>query len=129
MKRLPLIRMATLGFAALMLAATGCRRGSEEVTRKLGFEEFVPVYNRYMKAWIAQQKEVTAKDLANALILIGFEAQFGKGLLSGWVSRGGRHRVDVHRTLPLVSSEATTESKNVRPSMDGPVRLSTACSG
>lgn len=66
MKRLLFIRLATLGSAALLLAVSGCRRGSEEVTRKLGFEEFVPVYNRYIKTWIEQQKAVTAKDLAKA---------------------------------------------------------------
>lgn len=66
MTRGPFIRLATFVSAALLLAVGGCRRGSEEVTRKLGYEEFVPVYNRYILNWIKQQKEVTEKELSKA---------------------------------------------------------------
>ena len=46
------------------LAATGCRRETSAVERKLGFDEFVPSYNRYIRNWLLKQQQLTAEEVA-----------------------------------------------------------------
>jgi microcin C transport system substrate-binding protein len=50
----------------LPLLATGCRRESTEISRKLEFDSFVPVYNRYIETWLHTQQTTTEKELAHA---------------------------------------------------------------
>lgn len=57
------MRLATLLSGVIALAGTGCRRDSEEVNRKLGFEEFMPVYNRHIIGWVKQQKAATEEEV------------------------------------------------------------------
>jgi microcin C transport system substrate-binding protein len=63
MRRL-MIRLAMIPLGALALAGTGCRRDSPEVSRALGFDDFVPVYNRYIETWLKTQQETTAREVA-----------------------------------------------------------------
>jgi hypothetical protein len=51
------LTMISLGALALRGCSTGCRRDSEEVSRTLGFDEFVPVYNRHIANWLKTQQE------------------------------------------------------------------------
>lgn len=64
MKRRLMIRLSLLAAGALAWLAAGCNRESGEVSRSLGFDEFVPVYNRHIAGWIETQREATRKDLA-----------------------------------------------------------------
>ncbi len=68
---LPVLKMVSAMFCVGVLST--CQRGEEEVERKLGFEEFKPVYNRYIERWLKQQKlelgqaiEVAREDLGEA---------------------------------------------------------------
>lgn len=63
MKRRSFIRLASLLSGVLALAGTGCRRDAEEVNRKLGIDEFMPVYNRHIKGWVKQQKAATEEEV------------------------------------------------------------------
>ncbi len=45
-------------------AGTGCRRESAEAARTLGFDAFVPVYNRYIANWLKTQQATTDKEVA-----------------------------------------------------------------
>ncbi|MCP5533530.1 MAG: ABC transporter substrate-binding protein [Akkermansiaceae bacterium] len=53
-----------LPLAALALAATGCRRDAAENHHSLGFEDFRPIYNRYIAGWIADQSKATETEIA-----------------------------------------------------------------
>ncbi len=58
-----LLRSLALLTAALAgLAATGCRRDAVEVNRQLDFDEFIPVYNRYIQDWLVRQQEATRQE-------------------------------------------------------------------
>ncbi len=64
MTRRKTIRLAMICLGALALLGTGCRRESAETTRKLGFDAFVPVYNRYIETWIKSQQVATDQEVA-----------------------------------------------------------------
>ena len=49
--------------AASALVTTGCRHQDEEVERKLGFDAFVPIYNRYIATWLKTQQAETEKEI------------------------------------------------------------------
>lgn len=53
-----------LGVCALL--ATGCHRDTDASTRTLGFDEFIPSYNKYIDGWLADQKKKNLKDLQEA---------------------------------------------------------------
>ena len=55
---------ASLALAACALLATGCRRDTREVSRKLEFDAFVPIYNRHIKSWLLDQQAATEKEVA-----------------------------------------------------------------
>ena len=59
-----LSRLGPVLLAACALAATGCRQETQEVGRKLGFDEFVPAYNRYIDQWLRTQQSATAAEIA-----------------------------------------------------------------
>ena len=59
-----LSRLGPLLLAACVLVASGCRQESQEIERTLGFDEFVPAYNRYVDQWLRNQQEVTAAEMA-----------------------------------------------------------------
>ncbi|NJM36866.1 MAG: hypothetical protein HC845_02765 [Akkermansiaceae bacterium] len=42
---------------------TGCRQETKEIPRKLQFEAFVPVYNRYIETWLKTQQTETEKEI------------------------------------------------------------------
>ncbi len=63
MKRRSFIRLASLLSGVLALAGTGCRRDAGEVNRKLGIDDFMPVYNRHIKGWVKQQKAATEEEV------------------------------------------------------------------
>ncbi|MFZ9936511.1 MAG: ABC transporter substrate-binding protein [Luteolibacter sp.] len=50
--------------AAACALLCGCARESPDETRTLGFEEFVPLYNKYIRGWIETQRDATGKELA-----------------------------------------------------------------
>ena len=58
------IRWSAIAGCALALLATGCRRDAGEITRKFGFDEFVPVYNRHIAGWLKEQQAATDKEIA-----------------------------------------------------------------
>lgn len=47
--------------AIWLLALTSCSRESTETERKLEFDSFMPVYNRYIRTWLETQQSATAK--------------------------------------------------------------------
>lgn len=55
---------ASLALAACALLATGCRHDTREASRKLEFDAFVPIYNRYIKNWLLDQQAATEKEVA-----------------------------------------------------------------
>ena len=59
-----MIRLVLLSLGALALAGTGCRRESVETTRSLGFDAFLPVYNRHIESWLKSRQAETEKELA-----------------------------------------------------------------
>ncbi len=58
-------RLLTL--LGLLLLVTGCRQRSAEISRKLEFDAFVPVYNRYIETWLYTQQTITAKEITQVL--------------------------------------------------------------
>ena len=63
MRRL-LVRLSLITAAAIALAVTGCRRESAETARSLGYDAFVPIYNRHIITWLKSQQIATDKELA-----------------------------------------------------------------
>ena len=51
---------------AVLVAAlvSSCGKKGSESARTLGFDEFVPVYNSYIRKWLGEQKEASEKDAA-----------------------------------------------------------------
>jgi microcin C transport system substrate-binding protein len=45
------------------VVATSCRQDTQEVERKLGFDAFVPTYNRYIDQWLRTQQRITEKEI------------------------------------------------------------------
>lgn len=56
--------LSMISLGALALLETGCRRQPAETTRKFGFDDFVPIYNRHIENWIKTQQLETGKELA-----------------------------------------------------------------
>jgi len=48
----------------LALFVTGCRHETGEISRKLEFDAFVPIYNRYIENWLHTQQATTEKEVA-----------------------------------------------------------------
>jgi len=61
MRRL-LVRLSLIALGAIALPGTACRRDSAQTTRALGYEAFVPVYNRYIINWLKTQQATTDKE-------------------------------------------------------------------
>ncbi|MEO5916917.1 MAG: ABC transporter substrate-binding protein [Luteolibacter sp.] len=55
--------LLSLMCATSALVATGCRHKDQEVERKLGFDAFVPIYNRYIDTWLRTQQADTEKEI------------------------------------------------------------------
>ena len=55
--------LAVFTVCLCLLAATGCRKETAEVKRGLGFDEFVPVYNRHITRYVQEQAEVVRKEM------------------------------------------------------------------
>jgi microcin C transport system substrate-binding protein len=64
MTRRFIIRLAILLSGTIVLLGTSCRRDTTEVSRSLGFEDFMPVYNRHIEGWLKNQQETTNKEVA-----------------------------------------------------------------
>jgi microcin C transport system substrate-binding protein len=64
MTRRLMIRLAMLSCGALALLGAGCRRVSTESGRSLGFEDFMPIYNRHIESWLKSQQAATDQELA-----------------------------------------------------------------
>jgi len=58
-----MIRLAMTSLGALALSGTGCRREAAEAPRSLGFDAFVPIYNRYIETWLKTEQEATEKEI------------------------------------------------------------------
>ena len=69
MRRLQ-IPLAMILTGTLGLLGTGCRRESAEAPRTLGFDAFVPVYNRYIAGWLKIQQEATDKEAARIAVAL-----------------------------------------------------------
>ena len=54
--------LASLCLLAFLL--TGCRQEPQEAARKLKFDAFIPIYNRYIENWLKTQQTETDKELA-----------------------------------------------------------------
>ncbi len=66
-----------------LLVNTGCKRETSAVHRKLGFDEFAPNYNRYIRNWIAAQKKATEEEAAKLATAIATAEGDQKTLLEG----------------------------------------------
>lgn len=47
----------------LFLSVVACHREQSVLSRKSGFEEFLPIYNQYIKNWLLEQKTTSTKEL------------------------------------------------------------------
>ena len=56
--------LALVSAAVLALAGAGCRREAPESARKLDFDSFIPIYNRYIHNWLISEQAATEKELA-----------------------------------------------------------------
>jgi len=56
--------LATTALIAAVASLAGCRRGGTEVERRLEFDDFIPLYNNYIRNWILEQQEATAAQIA-----------------------------------------------------------------
>ena len=61
MKR-PFLKILAVGIA--LVATTACQRQNIESSRNLGFDEFVPIYNRHIRTWLLDQQKASAEELA-----------------------------------------------------------------
>jgi microcin C transport system substrate-binding protein len=57
-------RSFVLFVTLLCFLATSCRKETTETARKLEFDAFVPVYNRYIENWLKTQQAETEKEIA-----------------------------------------------------------------
>ncbi len=57
--RSPISACATI----VALALAGCSRDENESRNTFGYEEFVPVYNRYIAGWLAERKTETEREI------------------------------------------------------------------
>lgn len=58
--------LSTLAFLAAglcLVGTTGCRKETVEVSRTLGFDEFIPVYNRHITKYVTEQLDATLKEI------------------------------------------------------------------
>ncbi len=61
-------------FTACLGLLPGCKRETTEVKRTLGFDEFVPVYNRHIQSWLVGQEKTAREAVAkNAAALAAAE--------------------------------------------------------
>lgn len=58
---IPTLAFLTTGLC--LVGTTGCRKETVEVKRKLGFDEFVPIYNRHITKYVTEQLEATRKEI------------------------------------------------------------------
>ena len=54
-----------LWLAACAMLVVSCRHDSREVSRKLEFDAFVPIYNRHIKDWLLTQQAASEKEAAH----------------------------------------------------------------
>ncbi len=59
-----LTSLISLALGACALLVAGCRQKDQEVGRTLGFDAFVPIYNRYIEKWLQDQQAVSEKEIA-----------------------------------------------------------------
>lgn len=52
-----------LAAALALLGATGCQRQQDTVVQASGFEDFVPLYNQYIRTWLQEQQAATEKQI------------------------------------------------------------------
>jgi microcin C transport system substrate-binding protein len=69
--------------AVVALAVAGCRQADKEAPRTLGFDEFVPNYNRYIAGWLETQQAATEKALATVIADLATAEDDAKSLLDG----------------------------------------------
>jgi microcin C transport system substrate-binding protein len=81
MSRRFMIRLSMICLGALALMGTGCRRESGEVSRSLGFDAFVPVYNRHIANWLKTQQETTEKEIARVEAALATADESKRGAL------------------------------------------------
>lgn len=74
MKSLPLI-FALVATAVAPLALTSCRQDTQEVERSLGFDEWVPVYNRHIAGWLTKKKAETQAELDKTVAALAAAAE------------------------------------------------------
>jgi len=53
--------LAATAIVAAAAALAGCGRGNTEVERRLEFDDFIPIYNNYIRTWILEQQAETNK--------------------------------------------------------------------
>ncbi len=58
--------LSILGFAVVLVTATGCRHEPVEGIRTSGFEDFLPQYNRYIREWLLERQKETLKQVREA---------------------------------------------------------------
>ncbi|MEN9974415.1 MAG: hypothetical protein RLZZ282_421 [Verrucomicrobiota bacterium] len=63
MMRRWLIRLSLPLLAAIALLGTSCHRETQEAPRALGFDAFVPVYNRAIQSWLHTRQATTDNDV------------------------------------------------------------------
>lgn len=67
--------LGCLALGACALVSSGCRQDSREVSRKLEFKPFVPLYNHYITRWLTTQQAATEKEIAE----LGAKLQSAEG--------------------------------------------------
>jgi microcin C transport system substrate-binding protein len=71
-------------WAAVALAC-GCDRDQPVRSGRLGFDDFVPGYNRYIREWVAEQHTAVTAELAKARAALAGAGEAGRELQAGRV--------------------------------------------
>ena len=100
MKSLPLI-LALAAAAVAPLALTGCRQETVEVERSLGFDEWVPVYNRHIAGWLVKKKAETQAELDKVTASLASAADDKKPLLEAQLETSRREMAKLEFRLTL----------------------------
>lgn len=93
------MRYFLLFLAAFAVAFTGCRRDVDKSSRTLGFDTFVPQYNRYIREWLKKEHAAIVKE---------------KGELDGKISHAGTEEEKVAINKKLADVQVKLETNEFR---------------
>lgn len=100
MKLLPLI-FTLAAVAVIPLTLTGCRQENQEIERSLGFDEWVPIYNRHITDWLHKKKAGTQAEMDKTIASLASAEEANKPTLEAQLETMKREmeKLDFRLTL------------------------------